>query len=76
MPYTLCLVFILSSCGQDEKPVVIPDNILPKEKMAQVITDIHIAEAENDLYTLPDSTSIEKLSFQKIFDKNKITKVQ
>lgn len=78
--YFLLLTFyflLLFSCGNpEEKKVVIPAEVLPKEKMAEVITDIHLAEAEANLRTLPDSVSTEKLSFQKIFDKNKITKAQ
>ncbi|MBI4929172.1 MAG: DUF4296 domain-containing protein [Bacteroidetes bacterium] len=72
---TLYIVFGLS-CGQSEKQVVIPANVLPKEKMAEVITDIHLAEAETNFRPLPDSASTEKLSFQKVFEENKITKAQ
>ena len=70
------LSFLLFSCGQDEGQVAIPSDVLPKEKMAQVITDIHLAEANASLYTLPDSVSSEKLHFEKIFAKHKITKIQ
>ena len=46
--------------------------------MAAVITDIHIAEAEVNAHKLPDekmdSTTIAKPVFQKIFEKNRITK--
>jgi len=44
--------------------------------MAEVITDIHLAEAEASIRTFPDTTSKEKLSFQKIFNKHSITKKQ
>ena len=70
------LSVILAACGEQEKYVVIPSDVLAKEKMAEVLTDIHIVEAEANLKTLPDSASTEKLSFQKIFEKNKITKDQ
>lgn len=74
---TLYIVFVLaSSCGEQEKQIVIPSDVLAKEKMAEVLTDIHITEAEANLRTLPDSSSTEKLSFQKVFEKNKITKEQ
>ena len=67
----------LFSCGSPaKKQVVIPSDVLPKEKMAAVVADIHIAEAETSMKPLPDSTSRGKLSFQKIFDKNQITKAQ
>ncbi len=68
---------LLVSCGgEKEKTVVIPANVLSQEKMARVITDIHMAEAEMQVRTLPDSTSKAPLSFQKIFDKDTITKQQ
>ena len=44
--------------------------------MAQVIADIHLAEAEVNIHMLPDSSSDKKLSFQKIFEKHAITKQQ
>lgn len=74
-----CLLF-LSSCGQEEKSVVVPVDVLPKEKMAQVLTDIHLAEAETNLKILPDSASTILMAIgirlQKIFEKHEITKAQ
>ena len=67
--FTVCCLLLFFSCGQDVKQVVIPDHILPKEKMAEVITDIHIAEAETNLRIQPDSALTEKSRFQKIFEK-------
>lgn len=72
----LPLICVLSSCGEKETTVEIPANILPKEKMVQVLTDVHLAEAEANLRTLPDSASKEPIGFQKIFDKDSITKKQ
>ena len=63
------------SCGEN-KTISIPPNVLSKEKMTEVITDIHLAEAEASIRTFPDSTSKEKLSFQKIFQKHSVTKKQ
>jgi hypothetical protein len=75
--YTLFLAFALFSCGSPEiKSVDIPSDILPKDKMAIVILDIHLAEAEASMRTLPDSTSTEKLGYQKIFDKHQVTRAQ
>lgn len=72
----LFAVIALISCGEKEATIEIPANILPKEKMVQVLTDVHLAEAEANLRTLPDSTSKEPIGFQKIFDKDSITKKQ
>lgn len=70
------LSVILFSCGEDKKKQIeIPAGVLAKEKMAEVIADIHIAEAEESL-TPPSDTAINKFDFQKIFEKNKISKTQ
>jgi hypothetical protein len=69
------LPIFLFSCGKKNSNTV-PENILSKEKMVQVLTDIHIAEAEMSLGAFPDSSSKEKISFQKIFEKEQITKEQ
>ena len=74
--FPLLFFCILFSCGQEKKGVVIPANILSQEKMTRVITDIHLAEAEMQVKSLPDSTSKSPLSFQKIFDKDTISKQQ
>lgn len=76
-----CLLFtvyclLVFSCGQNNEQITIPANILPKEKMVQVITEVHIAEAQAHIKTLPDSTSTEAINFQKIFGKQSITKQQ
>lgn len=72
----ITISIFLFSCGNEkEKTIPIPADILPKEKMAMVITDIHLAEAEANLKLSPD-TSSEKLNFQSIFEKNKIAKDQ
>ncbi len=72
----IALCLILFSCGSaEEKKVVIPDVVLSKEKMAEVLTDIHIAEAEANLHPIADTAAV-KSGFQKIFEKNKISKEQ
>ncbi len=43
--------------------------------MSQVVTDIHLAEAQANLTAKPDTTK-EEPSFQKIFEKDSITKQQ
>jgi hypothetical protein len=83
-----CLLLIaycplVFSCGQKNKPLAIPSNILLTEKMIRVIADIHIAEAEINLTSPPplpesqkDSVLRNKIDFERIFVKNKITRVQ
>jgi hypothetical protein len=78
---TFCL--LVSSCRQKNKPLTIPSHILLTEKMTQVIADIHIAEAEINLNSPPplpesqkDSVLRNKIDFERIFAKNKITRVQ
>ena len=81
LPITVYFLLVFS-CGQ-KQATAIPSDVLPKEKMAQVMTDIHIAEAEKDLSGPPDlpapqASPVSKatINFQKIFEKHKITKEQ
>lgn len=67
---------LLFSCGGKKEQTSVPSNILPKEKMAQVITDIHLSEAEMGMHALPDSTKKGPVSFENIFKKDSITKQQ
>ena len=71
---TLCILF--SACGPKKKSIPIPANILPKEKMARVLTDIHLAQAEVNLHVLPDTTKKMPINFQKVFEKDTISKKQ
>jgi hypothetical protein len=70
------LFLVLFSCSGKEKQISIPKNVLPKEKMGRVITDVHLQEAEQSIRTLPDSTSKIPINFQKVFEKDTITKQQ
>ncbi len=72
---TLCIVLVFS-CGQKDKSIPIPASILPKGKMARVLTHFHLEEAEVNLHSLPDTTKKERINFQKIFMKDTITKKQ
>lgn len=74
--FYLLFVFFLCCGDPAEENVFIPENILPKEKIAQVITDIHIAEAEINLLAISDSTLKRSIYFKQIFDKHQITKQQ
>jgi hypothetical protein len=67
----------LFACGEDEKQeVVIPADVLPKEKMAMALADVHLAEAGAYLKTPLDSSAREKVGFQHIYERNQISKVQ
>ena len=72
--FTLLSVFVISC--QQKKADVIPDNILTKEKMIKVFTDIHIAEAKINFCIANNIALKDTLSFQKIFSANQITKKQ
>ncbi|MFH1004145.1 MAG: DUF4296 domain-containing protein [Bacteroidota bacterium] len=73
--YICLFISIMISC-QQKKSDIIPDNILSKEKMTKVLTDIHIAEAQTNLYIMNDTAFKDTIGFQKIFSINQITKKQ
>lgn len=47
----LLSVILLISCSSKEKQVSIPDDILSKEKMAEVLVDVHLLEASLNIST-------------------------
>lgn len=73
---SIACFLLLISCREKSKNILIPGNIIPKEKMARVITHIHIAEAEAKLHSPADSTKRDSINFKKIFIKDTITKQQ
>ena len=75
---SLCLggLFFISCSKKEEK---IPENILPKEKMIQVMVDVHLAEAviQSRNLNLNDSTKTIAAGYYKnLFEKNKINEQQ
>ncbi len=44
--------------------------------MTEVLKDIHLAEAEASIQSKPDSLLKQKINFQKIFEKDSVTKQQ
>lgn len=72
------LLFLISLCFLgcvDAYEVVIPDTVLPKEKMAGVILDIHLVEATLNLNAgnVSKDTIEGKMNFD-VFKKHNITK--
>ncbi len=77
--YLFLISFIITpfaSCGGEEAAIEVPANILSKTKMAQVIKDIHLAEAKYNMGMLPDSSSNVTINFQQIFEKESVSKEQ
>lgn len=70
------LLIFLYSCEQDNKQVVIPDTILPKEKMADIVMQIHLAEAKANLNSPPDVRLTSKVNLSEIIIKNNISEEQ
>lgn len=73
----LFICLLLFACSE-EKKTDIPSSILPKQKMADVMLDIHLLEAAMSLNTYrPDMVrSGDPATTFDVFDKNKITKDQ
>lgn len=75
----ILLCTILYSCAE-EKEVVIPENILSQEKMATVMTDIHLLEASMTLNFANATNMINGPEMQattvQLLKKNNVTKEQ
>ncbi len=49
------LIFLLTACSSDDKP----ENLIPEDKMAKVLTEIHILEAQiNNLHFQHEDSSV------------------
>lgn len=76
--YFLYVAFglLLVSCSADTE-VAIPDNVLPRDKMVQVMIDVHLLEATMNLnvFNLDRTVSDNSPGFD-VLKKNNITKKQ
>jgi len=70
------LLIFLFSCKQDNKQIVIPDTVLSKEKMADIVMQIHLAEAKTNLNSPPDVRLTSKVNLSEIIKKNNISEEQ
>ena len=52
---------LLLACTREDKPFTVPDEVLPPDKMQEVLVDIHVAEAAIERDRLQGDTA----SFQK-----------
>lgn len=73
--FLYCAVMI--SCG-DEPQNILPDNVLPAEKMAAVLVDIHLVEAHMSRNAFhPDKIAVEPPAPNiDVLKKNEITRQQ
>jgi len=68
----LCPLLAMLACSEDEKR---PDDLIPEDKMAQILADIHIAEARVtnlQLRSLDSSVTVYEELQQKIWKKYKV----
>ncbi len=68
------LILFFVSCTSKSNEVVIPEAILSKDSMIQILADIHLAESEATLYPYNDSLGIINLPayYKYIFEHHKI----
>jgi hypothetical protein len=70
------LLIFLFSCKQDNKQIVIPDTVLSKEKMAEIVLQIHLAEANANLNSPPDVRLTSKVNLEEIIKSNNLSEAQ
>jgi hypothetical protein len=69
-------LFLICSCTDPEK-IIIPDNILKEEKMAEIFTDLSILEASMNVHVgTIDPKSDKSVQRMNIYAKHGITKEQ
>ena len=76
IPFLIILIF--AACSSDDQKVIIPENILSKEKMATVMVDVHLLEAALNIRTFSrDQVAMNTINpNSNILKKNNITKKQ
>ena len=74
--FFLMIVFVFS-CGDDEKSIVIPSDIMNKDDFSSLITDVLILEGYNSRVARLDTTGI-KMSYlyNDLFDDYNISKAE
>jgi hypothetical protein len=73
----LLLIFLLPllfSCS-DPDVIVVPDSVLPKEKMADVMVDIHLLEATLNIHAGGNDKDLVPAKIN-IYEKHQISKTQ
>lgn len=73
--YLFLSVFLLSNCGNKKTDIVIPSNLISKEKMTLILEDIHLIEAliTNVRIGNADSSRVAFANLQKeVFRKHKV----
>jgi hypothetical protein len=69
------LILTLLSCS--EKEVSIPDEIISREQMVQILADMHIADASINYKSLGDTTRLNSdIIYRQVFNKYSVTTEQ
>jgi hypothetical protein len=73
MRYLIPVLLFLTACGSDS----LPAGILSKEKMVEVLTEVHIAEADQQQKVLEQSATMsDTFSFDAVFKKVNISRAE
>lgn len=63
----------LSSCAGEPKEVVVPADVLPKEKMVNVMIDMHLLEAALNLNYMTEAQLKESGKYEQVFSDHNVT---
>ncbi|MET3540945.1 hypothetical protein ABID22_001659 [Pontibacter aydingkolensis] len=71
--FYILFCFSLFACGQ--KQTKVPDNLLSRDKMVQVLADIHIAESQVESKVIYPDTALMSFNFREkeIFEEHGVT---
>jgi hypothetical protein len=71
---SILLLLTVLSCNQQKSSVTVPADVLSPDSMVQVLSDIHLAEAEATLHPYSDSLGIINLPayYKYIFNNHKL----
>lgn len=70
------ILFLLAACAPKEEVVPVPDDLIGKEKMIEVLTDVHLIEGSRTGLSIMGDTIGLAVYYDRLFKKHSITKEQ
>lgn len=70
------IITFLFACGSGTEHAPVPENILPKEKMVEIMVEVNLAEAALNLQYVSDNKVSNSKEYEEVFKRKNISRVQ
>ncbi len=71
-----CFITVFIACNSKEREAAVPANVLPREKMIEIMVEVNITEAALNLNYLNDSKVRDTKEYEDVFKRKKVSKEQ